>query len=79
MTAGESSRGTLTGIMGNVEQVVEESIRPSGCRHPFTMCQEPVAQVRKDACGNLLSTYCQVVELWSSDRQQVEDDIVGKE
>ena len=54
MTAGEGGGGTLAGIVGDVEQMVEEAVAPTGSRHTLTMRQEPVAKIGEDALGYLV-------------------------
>ena len=79
MTAGEGSSGSFSRVVRHVEQMIEETIRPAWCRHAEIVRQEPVAQIGKYACSNLVETHGRIVELRSSDRYKNEDDIIGKE
>ena len=64
--------------MGQVEQMVEEPVAPSGGCHSLAVRQKPVAQIGKHASGYLLRAYGQIVELGTRDRQQDEDDVIGE-
>ena len=79
MTAGEGGSGTFASIVRDVEQVIAETICPARRCHAFRMCQEPVTKVWKDASSNLLGAYGEVVELWTRNGHQYEDNVVGKE
>ena len=79
MAAGECRRGPFAGIMGDVEQVVEEAIAPPRCRHAFAVGEEPVADVGEQAVCDVVGAYCEVVELRSCDGEEYEYEVVGEE
>ena len=79
MTAGESCRGAFACVVGDIQQMIEESVGPSRCCHSFRVCQKPVAHIGKHSGGYLLRTHSQVIELGTRDGQQYEDEVIDKE
>ena len=86
MTTGESSRRTLTGIVGKLKNMVEEAIGIAGDRqrelriqHIELQLAKIVLQVRKNTCGDILNADCLEIELRACHRQKNEDDIKEEE
>lgn len=79
MRTGEGCRGTLAGLMGMLNEVIEQSVGPAWTGEPLAMVHEIVAHVGEDASCHLVETNGSVVVLRAGDGQEDEDDVVEHE
>ena len=79
MAAGEGGGGALAGIVGNDDEVVEETVAPAGDGQALLVGGEIVAEVGEDAARYVVETHGLVVELGTGDGEEHKDDVVGKE
>ena len=75
----EGGRGALAGVVGCYEQLVEQTVGPSGYGQRLLVLAEVVAHLRADAQRGLVGAYGFEVELWSCHGKDDEDSVEDEE